>query len=74
MKEKVEWLGNVCLTVTRENPNQGRVYRKEAICPCLNAMRGGATGNRSSLWRWKMEKIIVAMRGRYKSEGGLPRS
>lgn len=31
---------------------------------------GGATGNRSSLWRWKMEKIIVAMRGRYKSEGG----
>lgn len=41
MKEKVEWLGNVCPTVTRENPNQGRVYRKEAICPCLNAMRGG---------------------------------
>lgn len=25
----------------RENPNQGRVYRKEGICPCLNAMRGG---------------------------------
>lgn len=41
MKEKVEWLGNVCPTATRENPNQGRVYKKEAICPCLNAMRGG---------------------------------
>lgn len=41
IKGKVEWLGNVCPTVTRENPNQGRVYRKEGICPCLNAMRGG---------------------------------
>lgn len=41
MKEKVEWLGNVCPTVSRENPNQGRVYRKEGISPCLNAMRGG---------------------------------
>lgn len=34
-------LGNCCPTKTRKNPNQGRIYDKEGLAPCLNQMGGG---------------------------------
>jgi len=38
---KIEQLGNVCPTKTRDNPNQGRVYSFNGIAPGLNCMSGG---------------------------------
>lgn len=35
------WLGNVCPTKTRDNPNQGRVYSTDGVAPTLNSMLGG---------------------------------
>ena len=35
------FLGNICPTRTRKNPNQGRVYSPEGIAPCLNTAGGG---------------------------------
>lgn len=37
----VKQIGNVFQSKTRENPNAGRVYDKEGLCPCLNTMQGG---------------------------------
>ena len=34
-------LGNVCPTKTRDNPNQGRVYKKSGVAPTLTGMTGG---------------------------------
>lgn len=38
---EILWLGNVCPTKTRANPNQGRVYDPSGICPALNCKGGG---------------------------------
>ncbi len=35
------WVGNVCPTKTRDNPNQGRVYDPMGACPSLNCKGGG---------------------------------
>lgn len=35
------FLGNVCPTKSRANPNQGRVYSPDGIAPCLNTVGGG---------------------------------
>lgn len=40
-KAEVKQIMNVCPTRTRTNPNQGRVYAKEGLSPCLNQMGGG---------------------------------
>ncbi len=38
---KVRQIGNVMPTTIRSNPNQGRVYDKSGLSPCLNKMEGG---------------------------------
>ena len=38
---KIIWIGNVCPTRTRDNPNQGRVYDSNGIAPTLPTMAGG---------------------------------
>ena len=38
---EVRQIGNCCPTKTRSNPNQGRIYDKEGLAPCLNQMGGG---------------------------------
>lgn len=38
---QIIWLGNVCPTKNRDNPNQGRVYAINGIAPCLNTIGGG---------------------------------
>lgn len=40
-KNHVEQVGNYLKTVTRDNPNQGRIYDPAGLCPCLNKMEGG---------------------------------
>ena len=35
------WLGNICPTKKRENPNQGRVYSTNGCAPTLSVMSGG---------------------------------
>lgn len=41
MQTEIIWLGNVCPTKNRDNPNQGRVYAINGIAPCLNTIGGG---------------------------------
>lgn len=38
---QIIWLGNVCPTKTRDNPNQGRVYDTDGIAPTLGSISGG---------------------------------
>lgn len=38
---KVKQIGNLMPSKTRDNPNQGRLYDKEGLCPTLGAMQGG---------------------------------
>ncbi len=38
---EIVWLGNVCPTKTRDNPNQGRVYDINGLAPCVNTAGGG---------------------------------
>lgn len=38
---KVNQLGNIMPTMTRDNPNQGRVYDKNGVSPSINCMEGG---------------------------------
>ena len=38
---QIIWLGNVCPTRTRDNPNQGRVYDINGYAPTINIMSGG---------------------------------
>lgn len=40
MSEVIQ-LGNCMANGKRENPNQGRVYDKEGLAPCLTSMEGG---------------------------------
>lgn len=40
-KNHVEQVGNYMKTATRENPNQGRIYKLTGLSPCLNKMEGG---------------------------------
>ena len=40
-KKEAKQIGNICKTKNRENPNQGRVYDKNHLSPCLNSMGGG---------------------------------
>ena len=35
------WLGNICPTKKRDNPNQGRVYSTNGCAPTLSSMSGG---------------------------------
>ena len=39
--KEIKWLGNVCPTKTRDNPNQGRVYDPCGISPTLSCISGG---------------------------------
>lgn len=41
LNTEIIFLGNVCPTKSRENPNQGRVYSPDGIAPCLNTVGGG---------------------------------
>ena len=34
-KKKILWVGNICPTVTRSNPNQGRVYDPLCLSPTI---------------------------------------
>ena len=34
-------LGNCMESKSRDNPNQGRVYDQNGLCPCLTNMQGG---------------------------------
>lgn len=38
---RVRQIGNLMPSKTRKNPNQGRLYDKEGLCPTLGAMQGG---------------------------------
>lgn len=40
-KNHVEQVENYMKTATRENPNQGRIYKLTGLSPCLNKMEGG---------------------------------
>lgn len=42
---EIKQLGNIMPTKTRNNPDHGRVFDAEGLCPCLTSMQGGA-GNR----------------------------
>jgi hypothetical protein len=37
----VRQIGNVMPTKSRDNPNQGRVYSTDGLCPVLTKMDGG---------------------------------
>lgn len=37
---QIVFVGNICPTKTRANPNQGRVYSPCGIAPCLNCTGG----------------------------------
>lgn len=39
--KQIIWIGNVCPTKNRANPNQGRVYDPTGISPSLNCKSGG---------------------------------
>lgn len=39
--KEIKWLGNVCPTKTRDNPNQGRVYDPYGLSPTLSCISGG---------------------------------
>lgn len=41
VSEKVKWMGNICPTANRDNPNQGRVYNIHGISRTLTNMSGG---------------------------------
>lgn len=38
---EVRQIGNVMPTKSRDNPNQGRVYSTDGLCPALTKMDGG---------------------------------
>lgn len=38
----IRQIGNCMVTGKRENPNQGRVYDINGLCPSLTKMDGGA--------------------------------
>lgn len=38
---EILFVGNVCPTKNRANPNQGRVYDPKGACPSLNCKGGG---------------------------------
>lgn len=38
---EVRQLGNIMPTKARDNPNQGRVYSADGLCPALTKMDGG---------------------------------
>lgn len=40
MKDRVIWLGNIFPTSTRDNPNQGRVYDVNGVCPTITNISG----------------------------------
>lgn len=42
-------IGNFLKTKNRENPNQGRVYESDGMCPTLSGMQGG--GQRTAYCR-----------------------
>lgn len=44
-KLEVRQIGNVMPTSTRDNPNQGRVYDVDGLCPTLTNISGGVEGN-----------------------------
>ena len=50
---RVRQIGNIMPTKTRDNPNQGRVYDTDGLCPALNCSMGGGR-----------QPFIVASRGR----------
>ena len=39
--KEVRQIGNVMPTATRENPNQGRVYRIDGLAPTITDVSGG---------------------------------
>lgn len=41
IEAEIIFLGNICPTKSRANPNQGRVYSPNGIAPCLNTVGGG---------------------------------
>ena len=46
---EVRQIGNVMPTKSRDNPNQGRVYSTDGLCPALTKMDGGGeTANDNS--------------------------
>ena len=38
---KIKQLGNIMPSKNRNNPDQGRVFDSEGLCPCLTSMQGG---------------------------------
>ena len=60
MSEVIQ-LGNCMTKGKRENPNQGRVYDKNGLSPCLTSMTGG---NRQPMIIDAPNYLIVGMRGR----------
>lgn len=38
---EVRQIGNCMASANRDNPNQGRVYDQNGLCPCLTNMSGG---------------------------------
>ena len=41
----VKQIGNIMPTVTRDNPNQGRVYDVSGLCPTLTNISGGGVAD-----------------------------
>lgn len=41
MKKQILQVGNLMSRANRSNPNQGRVYLVDGLCPALNCMQGG---------------------------------
>ena len=56
MKEEIMQIGNIMPGTNRANPNQGRVYDSNGLCPTLGMMQGGG--------REPMIIKCAAMRGR----------
>lgn len=64
MQTGIKRLGNILLTSTRENPNQGRVYNTGGIAPVITSGGYCTLHNNRDGGENVVERIIVASRGR----------
>lgn len=65
-------LGNILPTKTRSNPNQGRVYDINGICPCVTNLSGGG-GRQPFILTYEIQSEISKMRKHYRIRKLTPR-
>lgn len=68
IEEEVKQIMNVCPTKTRDNPNQGRVYDDNGLCPALTVAEGG--NRQPMVLDEPREAEVIGGIGDMKSNGG----